>query len=172
MSDPCDRSCKWMSQSLVSLSPVTARVTCLHLTTVTCPTCPAPQQHILRSHDTTKMWLQREKYFLTLLIVILPIVSSSTMRRKKMLVRRKVLVNNSGDDKNLTTEERQIVRPIKILKRKIISTASPVLSSPLITPETTTISSLPQHKPFTVNETVAAKPDAVKRCENCLMNAC
>ena len=89
-----------------------------------------------------------------------------------MLVRRKVLVNNSIQNRNITREERD--KPVRILKRRIIpDEATPVLSSPLST-EVTTISSLPQNKPFTlpqnkpftVNETVAAKPDAVKRCKN------
>ena len=116
------------------------------------------------------MWWSREQC-LTIIFVSLSILSVTSVRRKKMLVRRKVLVNNSIQNRNITREERD--KPVRILKRRIITDeATPVLSSPLSS-EVTTISSLPQNKPFTlpqnkpftVNETVAAKPDAVKRCK-------
>ena len=99
-----------------------------------------------------------------------------------MLVRRKVAINRNiiartpTNSTLLVPEEKQIKRPVKVIKRKIISPAGselrPVISQlslPPVLPEpettTPTASILPQHKPFTVNETVPAKPDAVKRCK-------
>ena len=104
-----------------------------------------------------------------LILVILSCCSAfASPRRKKMLVRRKIPITNRIDNMTIANHD----KPIKIIKRKLINperAAAPVLSSPLISETmstTTSPSLLPQHKPFTVNETVAAKPDAVKRCKS------
>ena len=103
----------------------------------------------------------------TVILVMIIMSGSSSPRRMKMLVRRKIPINNNTN-KTVTNEDKKK----KIIKRKLLIPGNasvpdigpPVLSSPLLT-ETSTTTPLPQHKPFTVNETVAAKPDAVKRCE-------
>ena len=104
-----------------------------------------------------------------LILVILSCCSAfASPRRKKMLVRRKIPITNRIDNMTIANHD----KPIKIIKRKLINperAAAPVLSSPLISETMSTTTSpplLPQHKPFTVNETVAAKPDAVKRCKS------
>ena len=117
-----------------------------------------------------------------LVIILLDNVTGSNLRRRKMLVRRKVAINRNIIARTQTNgtavvaDEKQIKRPVKVIKRKILGPAlsssepRPVISQlslpPVPEPETTTPSAtiLPQHKPFTVNETVPAKPDAVKRC--------
>ena len=113
-----------------------------------------------------------------LVIILLNNVTGSNLRRRKMLVRRKVAINRNIIARTQTNgtvlaDEKQIKRPVKVIKRKILGSNSeprPVISQlslpPVPEPETTTPSAtiLPQHKPFTVNETVPAKPDAVKRC--------
>ena len=129
--------------------------------------------------------LPRIKYLQSVLLVIILLdnVTGSSLRRRKMLVRRKVPINRNiianRTETNGTAvppvEAKQIKRPVKVIKRKILggsaSQPRPVISQlslpPVPEPETTTPSAiiLPQHKPFTVNETVPAKPDAVKRCE-------
>ena len=125
------------------------------------------------------------KYLQSVLLVIILLdhnVTGSNLRRRKMLVRRKVAINRNiiarsqTNGTRLVAEEKQIKRPVKVIKRKILGPASselrpvisqlslpPVLPEPETTTPTATI--LPQHKPFTVNETVPAKPDAVKRCK-------
>ena len=125
------------------------------------------------------------KYLQSALLVIVLLddnVTGSNLRRRKMLVRRKVAINKNiiarsqTNGTRLVAEEKQIKRPVKVIKRKILGPASselrpvisqlslpPVLPEPETTTPTATI--LPQHKPFTVNETVPAKPDAVKRCK-------
>ena len=106
------------------------------------------------------------KIFMVILSIEL-IHMSALPRMRKMLVRRKIPVGKLRNDNNSSVEERQIIKPIKIVKRKLITSSPPVLSSPLLSESPTTTSPLlPQHKPFTVNETVAAKPDAVKRCKD------
>ena len=90
-------------------------------------------------------------------VMIQMVTAAEITRRRKMLVRRKVPVPNS-----LSQNRDRLARPVRVIKKKIIS--SPVLSSPLESEaETTTIP--PQSRPFSINETVPAKPDAVKRCE-------
>ena len=120
------------------------------------------------------------KYLQSVLLVIILLnnVTGSNLRRRKMLVRRKVAINRNiiartQTNGTVVADEKQIKRPVKVIKRKILGSNSeprPVISQlslpPVPEPETTTPSAtiLPQHKPFTVNETVPAKPDAVKRC--------
>ena len=113
-----------------------------------------------------KLNISLPKIIVVILLIEL-IHISALPRRRKMLVRRKIPIDKSRNDINSTVEERQIIKPIKIVKRKLINSSSPpVLSSPLLSESPTTTSPLlPQHKPFTINETVAAKPDAVKRCK-------
>ena len=112
-----------------------------------------------------KLHLSLPKIFIVILSIEL-IHISALPRMRKMLVRRKIPIDKSRNSNNSTVEERQIIKPIKIVKRKLIHSSSPpVLSSPLLSESPTTTSPLPQHKPFTINETVAAKPDAVKRCK-------
>ena len=122
------------------------------------------------------------KYLQSVLLVIILLhdnVTGSNLRRRKMLVRRKVAINRNiiartpTNSTLLVAEEKQIKRPVKVIKRKVLgSELRPVISQlslPPVLPEaettTPTASILPQHKPFTVNETVPAKPDAVKRCK-------
>ena len=122
------------------------------------------------------------KYLQSVLLVIILLhdnVIGSNLRRRKMLVRRKVAINRNIIARTQTNgtvlaDEKQIKRPVKVIKRKILGSNSeprPVISQlslPPVLPEaettTPTASILPQHKPFTVKETVPAKPDAVKRC--------
>ena len=113
-----------------------------------------------------KLNISLPKIIVVILLIEL-IHISALPRRRKMLVRRKIPIDKSRNDINSTVEERQIIKPIKIVKRKLINSSSPpILSSPLLSESPTTTSPLlPQHKPFTINETVAAKPDAVKRCK-------
>ena len=113
-----------------------------------------------------KLNISLPKIIVVILLIEL-IHISALPRRRKMLVRRKIPIDKSRNYINSTVEERQIIKPIKIVKRKLINSSSPpVLSSPLLSESPTTTSPLlPQHKPFTINETVAAKPDAVKRCK-------
>ena len=113
-----------------------------------------------------KLNISLPKIIVVILLIEL-IHISALPRRRKMLVRRKIPIDKSRNDINSTVEERQIIKPIKIVKRKLINSSSPpVLLSPLLSESPTTTSPLlPQHKPFTINETVAAKPDAVKRCK-------
>ena len=91
-------------------------------------------------------------------IVMIELVTTAEIRRRrKMLVRRKLPIMNS-------LSQNRTSLPVRVVKKKIISSASPVLSSPLESlTEATTFA--PQNRPFTVNETVPAKPDAVKRCK-------
>ena len=87
---------------------------------------------------------------LTLALLLALALDPASPRRRRMLVRRKVPVPASN-----TTQPsggRQ-PRPGRVVRRRLVP-ASPAPP-------------LPQHKPFTVNQTVAAKPDAVKRCEQC-----
>ena len=112
-----------------------------------------------------KLYCSLPKIFIVILSIEL-IHMSALPRMRKMLVRRKIPVGKLRNDNNSSVEERQIIKPIKIVKRKLITNSPPVLSSPLLSESPTTTSPLPQHKPFTVNETVAAKPDAVKRCKD------
>ena len=122
------------------------------------------------------------RYLQSVLLVIILLhdnVTGSNLRRRKMLVRRKVAINRNiiartpTNSTLLVPEEKQIKRPVKVIKRKVLgSELRPVISQlslPPVLPEpettTPTASILPQHKPFTVNETVPAKPDAVKRCK-------
>ena len=121
--------------------------------------------------------LHHIKYLQSVLLVIILLdnATGSALRRRKMLVRRKVGINRNiiarTDTNGTVVEEKQIKRPVKVIKRKILGSGSevvPVLSLPPVPEaETTTPSAspLPQHKPFTVDQTVPAKPDAVKRCE-------
>ena len=122
--------------------------------------------------------LHHIKYLQSVLLVIILLdnATGSALRRRKMLVRRKVGINRNiiasrTNTNGTVVEEKQIKRPVKVIKRKILGSGSevvPVLSLPPVPEaETTTPSAspLPQHKPFTVDQTVPAKPDAVKRCE-------
>ena len=95
--------------------------------------------------------------------------------RRKVAINRNIIARTQTNGTAVVADEKQIKRPVKVIKRKILgpalsSESRPVTSQlslpPVPEPETTTPSAtiLPQHKPFTVNETVPAKPDAVKRC--------
>ena len=96
--------------------------------------------------------------------------------RRKVAINRNIIARTQTNGTAVVADEKQIKRPVKVIKRKILGPAlsssepRPVISQlslpPVPEPETTTPSAtiLPQHKPFTVNETVPAKPDAVKRC--------
>ena len=94
--------------------------------------------------------------------------------RRKVAINRNIIARTQTNGTAVVADEKQIKRPVKVIKRKILGSASeprPVISQlslpPVPEPETTTPSAtiLPQHKPFTVNEIVPAKPDAVKRCK-------
>ena len=92
---------------------------------------------------------------LTLALLLALALDPASPRRRRMLVRRKVPVPASN-----TTQPsggRQ-PRPGRVVRRRLVpASPAPQLLAPA--------PPLPQHKPFTVNQTVAAKPDAVKRCE-------
>ena len=116
------------------------------------------------------------RLLLLVYIVMIAMVSAAEiMRKRKMLVRRKVPILNSLSPQNFTQSQRRVVRPHRVIRKKILGSASPlssalesdvtaVLSSPLDTEVTTTVP--PQSRPFSVKETVPPKPDAVKRCKN------
>ena len=109
------------------------------------------------------------------------VTAAEIMRKRKMLVRRKVPILNSLSSQNLTQSQRRVVRPLKVIRKKIITSASPLaspLSSPLSSPQDSDITAVlsspldsevttvpPQSRPFSVKETVPPKPDAVKRCK-------
>ena len=119
------------------------------------------------------------RWLLLLYIVVIEMVTAAEiMRKRKMLVRRKVPIVNSLSSQNLTQSQRRVVRPLKVIRKKIITSASP-LSSPLSSPQESDITAVlsspldsevttvpPQSRPFSVKETVPPKPDAVKRCKN------
>ena len=123
------------------------------------------------------------RLLLLLYIVMIEMVTAAEiMRKRKMLVRRKVPILNSLSSQNLTQSQRRVVRPLKVIRKKIISSVSPLaspLSSPLSSPQESDITAVlsspldsevttvpPQSRPFSVKETVPPKPDAVKRCKN------
>ena len=122
------------------------------------------------------------RLLLLLYIGLQMVTAAEIMRKRKMLVRRKLPILNSLSSQNFTQSHRRGVRPLKVIRKKILSPASPLsspMSSPLSSPlesditavlsspldsEVTTVP--PQSRPFSVKETVPPKPDAVKRCEN------
>ena len=133
-----------------------------------------------------RLWL----LLYTAIVMIEMVSAAEIMRKRKMLVRRKVPIQNSLTPQNLTQSQRRVVRPLKVIRKKIISSASP-LASPLVSPLTYPVASPltsaqesditavlsspldsevttvpPQSRPFSVKETVPPKPDAVKRCKD------
>ena len=172
--DPCVSSCKWLYTSIhVTLVMLECRIS----SSSSISLCYTWKVYVTVSisfiwtihniiHTMKKLNCSLPKIFIVILSIEL-IHMSALPRMRKMLVRRKIPVGKLRNDNNSSVEERQIIKPIKIVKRKLITSSPPVLSSPLLSESPTTTSPLlPQHKPFTVNETVAAKPDAVKRCKD------
>ena len=96
---------------------------------------------------------------LTLALLLLALaLDPASARRRRMLVRRKV-ASVPASNTTQPSGGRQ-PRPGRVVRRRLVpASPAPQLLSPA--------PPLPQHKPFTVNQTVAAKPDAVKRCEQC-----
>ena len=64
-----------------------------------------------------KLYLSLPKIFIVILSIEL-IHISALPRMRKMLVRRKIPIDKSRNDNNSTVEERQIIKPIKIVKVK------------------------------------------------------
>ena len=132
--------------------------------------------------------MMRHRLLLLLYIVMIEMVTAAEiMRKRKMLVRRKVPILNSLTAQNFTQSQRKVVRPGKVIRKKILSSVAPLasplaspLSSPLSSPQESEITAVlsspldsevttvpPQSRPFTVKEPVPPKPDAVKRCKKC-----
>ena len=126
------------------------------------------------------------RLLLLLYIGLQMVTAAEIMRKRKMLVRRKVPILNSLSPQNFTQSHRRVVRPLKVIRKKILNPSSP-LASPLTSPLTSPLSSPlesditavlsspldsevttvpPQSRPFSVKEPVPPKPDAVKRCKN------
>ena len=95
---------------------------------------------------------------LTLALLLALALDPASARRRRMLVRRKV-ASVPAPNTTQPSGGRQ-PRPGRVVRRRLVpASPAPQLLAPA--------PPLPQHKPFTVNQTVAAKPDAVKRCEQC-----
>ena len=95
---------------------------------------------------------------LTLALLLALALDPASARRRRMLVRRKV-ASVPASNTTQPSGGRQ-PRPGRVVRRRLVpASPAPQLLAPA--------PPLPQHKPFTVNQTVAAKPDAVKRCEQC-----
>ena len=93
---------------------------------------------------------------LTLALLLALALDPASARRRRMLVRRKV-ASVPASNTTQPSGGRQ-PRPGRVVRRRLVpASPAPQLLAPA--------PPLPQHKPFTVNQTVAAKPDAVKRCE-------